>query len=102
MSKWHKIAQISDLKPGEGKTVNIFGKDIALFHKEDGSFKAIDNCCPHKGASLGEGTLKENCVICPWHQWTFDLDSGKNIRNEQVCLNIYPVKVEGENVFVEV
>ncbi|MDO8494332.1 MAG: nitrite reductase small subunit NirD, partial [Deltaproteobacteria bacterium] len=92
--KWHPVIKISDLQPGEGKTVNVYGTDIALFRIDEKTFKAIDNLCPHKGGSLGEGTLKNDCVVCPLHQWTFDLETGKNIRNSECQLQTYAVKVE--------
>lgn len=97
--KWIKVATISDLPPGEGKTVDCHGTEIALFN-DGGRFKAVENTCPHAGASLGEGTLKEGCVICPWHQWTFNLESGSSIRNISIKLKTYPTKIEGNHVFV--
>ncbi|OGQ05683.1 MAG: hypothetical protein A2W61_00640 [Deltaproteobacteria bacterium RIFCSPLOWO2_01_44_7] len=101
MPNWYKVAKISDLKIGEGKTVDIHGKPIALFNN-GGTFQAIDNTCPHRGGSLGEGKLKENCVVCPLHQWTFNLETGQNIRNTAVKLNVYPTKIEGEEVWIEI
>lgn len=101
MTRWHKVAKIPALKPGEGKTVDVLGKPIALFNL-NGVFKAIDNTCPHRGGSLGEGKLKENCIVCPLHQWTFDLETGKNIRNAEVKLNVYPCRTEDEDILVAV
>lgn len=98
--KWHKVLTVDNLKPGAGKTVNVFGRDIALFRISESDFKAIDNTCPHKGAPLGEGTLKDHCVVCPLHQWTFNLDTGENIRNPQIKLHVYETKIEGEDVLV--
>lgn len=98
--KWFKVAQTSDLQPGEGKTVEpVPGKPIAIFNNH-GIFQAIDNTCPHRGGFLSEGTLKENCVVCPLHQWTFDLSTGENIRNPGVKLKIYPAEVREEAVWI--
>lgn len=101
--QWYKVAQTSDLKPGEGKTVEpILGKPIALFNN-NGVFEAIDNICPHKGGFLSDGKLtKDNCVVCPLHQWTFDLKTGENIRNPAVKLNIYPVRVKGDEIWIAI
>lgn len=101
MTQWHAVAKISDLEPGEGKTVDLFGKPIALFN-DGGTFRAIDNTCPHRGGSLGDGKLKENCVVCPLHQWTFNLSSGENIRNPAVKLKVYPCRREGEDILIAV
>lgn len=101
MPKWCKVAKTSDLKIGEGKTVDIFGKPIALFNN-NGKFRAIDNTCPHRHGSLGEGHLKNNCVVCPLHQWTFNLETGENIRNPEVKLNVYPTRIDGEDIWIAV
>lgn len=100
--KWYKVAHVSDLKPGEGKTVEPeYGKPIALFNN-GGTFQAIDNICPHKGGLLSDGTVKDNCVICPLHQWTFNLETGENIRNPRIKLNIYPVRIKGEEIWIAI
>jgi len=101
MPNWYKVAKIADLEIGEGKTVDVHGKPIALFNN-GGIFRAIDNTCPHRGGSLGEGKLKDHCVICPLHQWTFNLETGQNIRNLRVKLKVYPVKIEMDDVLIEV
>lgn len=101
MPEWFAVAKISDLKEGEGKTVDVYGKAIALFN-DQGTFRAIDNICPHRKGSLGEGKLKDHCVVCPLHQWTFNLETGKNIRNPQVKLRVYSTKTEGGDIWIEV
>ena len=98
--KWYKVAQTSDLEPGEGKTVEpVQGKPIALLNN-NGVFQAIDNTCPHRGGSLSDGTIKNNCVVCPLHQWTFNLETGENIRNAACRLNIYPLEIKGEEIWI--
>lgn len=101
MSQWHNVAKVSDIKEGEGKTVDVLGHPIALFNV-GGIFKAIDNICPHRGGSLGEGKLKDQCIVCPLHQWTFDLETGKNIRTPEVKLKTYPTRIEKDNVWIAV
>lgn len=99
---WYKVAQVSDLLPGEGKTVEpLPGRPIALFNNGR-IFQAIDNTCPHRGGSLGNGRLQNNCVVCPLHQWTFNLATGENIRNPQVKLRIYPVQIREGAVWIAV
>lgn len=76
MQRWIEVARADELQPGEGKTVVAAGERIALFN-DCGDFLALDDGCPHQGASLGEGLLHEGRVICPWHSWVFDLRSGR-------------------------
>lgn len=101
--KWYCVALTSDIDPGEGKTVEpVPGKPIALLNNA-GTFQTIDNICPHKGGMLSDGKItKDNCVVCPLHQWTFDLTTGKNIRNPACKLNIYPVRIQGEEIWISV
>ncbi len=95
-----KIAAVSDIPEGTGKTVEAGGKKIALFNL-DGKFYAIDNTCKHRGGPLGEGELIGTSVICPWHGWEYDVTTGKNLDDDSIQLGCYPVKVEGEDVFIE-
>lgn len=100
--KWYKVAHTSEIKSGEGKTVEpIHGRPIALFNNH-GTFQAIDNICPHKGGPLSDGTLKDNCVTCPWHQWSFNLENGENIRNPAIKLQTYSVRVKGDEVWIAI
>lgn len=103
MSKKVKVANKSDLSPGNGMAVDANNKSIALFQLDDGSYCAINNKCTHVGGPLGEGQLEGNIVTCPWHGARFDVTSGE-------CLgplakgNVasYPVFLEGDDIFVEI
>lgn len=99
--EWIKVAQVGDLAEGEGKTVDCRGMEIALFN-DQGVFRAIENRCPHAGGPLGEGTLQEGCVVCPWHQWNFNLETGCLVRNHSMKLRTWPTKTEKEDVFVAI
>lgn len=100
MAKTIKVAQVSDLSPGEGKVVQADGQTIALFNV-DGTFYACHNTCLHRGGPLGEGDLNSSVVTCPWHGWQYDVTSGANVRNPAVKVATFKVKVEGSDVLVE-
>lgn len=96
-----KLCGSGDLAPGEGRVVETEGRCFAVFNVE-GIFYAIDNTCAHRGGPLGEGTLAGELVTCPWHRAQF------NVKTGEVCqppartgVTAYPVKVEGDNVFIE-
>src|SRR3989338_1206998 len=95
-----EAAKESDIKPGNGKTVNIKGMAIAIFNVNE-NFYAIDNTCPHRGGPLGEGELDGKVVTCPLHGWQFDVTTGKNVMLPQ-NVKTYKTKVENGNIFVEV
>jgi nitrite reductase/ring-hydroxylating ferredoxin subunit len=96
-----KVAETSDLTPGQGKVVEVGGKTVALFNAA-GKFCAIDNTCLHRGGPLGEGDLDGTIVTCPWHGWRYDVTTGANAMNPAVKVACFPVSVEGSGVFVDV
>lgn len=94
-----KAASVHDIKPGQGKTVTANGKEIALFNV-NGKFFAIDNTCPHRGGPLGEGELEDSIVTCPWHGWRFNVETGISPVNPAAMVPKYEVKIEGNDVLV--
>jgi nitrite reductase (NADH) small subunit len=101
MSEFVKVANKSDLPPGQGMVVDVNGNRIALFNV-NGEFYALDNTCPHRGGPLGEGMVDESnlTVQCPWHGWSFGLANGISPINASARVEKFEVKVEGEEVKV--
>ena len=62
---------------------------------------AIDDMCPHQGASLAGGYVEDGCVSCPWHYWRFRLSDGGWGDNPKVRTGSYPVHVVGDDVQLE-
>jgi nitrite reductase/ring-hydroxylating ferredoxin subunit len=96
----HRVASIDDFPESGGIVVDVGEKRIALFRYQDGFF-ALDETCPHRGGPLHEGTLDRGVVLCPWHQWQFDLRTGCSPVNPLSRVRIYAVRVEGADVFLE-
>ncbi|MFL5244958.1 MAG: Rieske (2Fe-2S) protein [Gemmataceae bacterium] len=97
-----KAATIHEVPIGQGKQVDLSGRKIALFNC-DGSFYAIDDACPHRGASLWEGDLDGTEVICPWHGAAFDLITGSHLcPPAQAGVRAYKVQVVGEEIQIDV
>ena len=96
------VANVSEVPPGKGKQAKVGSKTLALFNV-DGHFYAIDDTCPHRGASLAEGELEGHEVTCPWHAAVFDVTSGAHLsppaRSDVAC---YKVQIMGEEVQVDV
>lgn len=101
MAEFKNVCKVGDLADGEGKTVGVGNKLLAVFHYQ-GQFFAIDDMCPHMGASLSGGYVQDGNVICPWHAWRFRLNDGAWADNPKVKTGCYPVRVEGDNVQVQV
>jgi NAD(P)H-dependent nitrite reductase small subunit len=95
-----RVAALADVPEGEGKVVSAGGREIAVF-RFGGEVHAIDNLCPHRGGPLGDGVLIGSAVVCPWHGWQFDCATGRSTVNPEVCVVRYPVRVDGDEVFVD-
>ncbi len=100
MSELIKVAETSDLQPGEGKTVAVGDRELALFNV-DGKFHCVDNTCPHRGGPLGEGMLEGNVVVCPWHGWRFDVSTGQSPVVPTAKVERFECVVEGNDVKVK-
>lgn len=97
--QFHRVATVTEIPPQSGQTVWVGKQAIALFNL-NGKFYAVDDRCPHRGASLGDGMLAGERVLCPWHLFDFDLPTGKCGAVAELKVATYEVKVEGEEVFV--
>jgi 3-phenylpropionate/trans-cinnamate dioxygenase ferredoxin subunit len=95
MSRHIPIGSADELAPGQRKLAFVEGRSIVLFNI-DGALHAIDNACPHNGASLASGQL-EGCVLrCPAHGLRFDVRTGCMHGAAGLSLTTFPVTtVEG-------
>src|SRR5688500_880156 len=100
MSDFHTVGKVHEVKEGEGKTISIGNKLIALF-RVDGQHYAIDDVCPHMGSSLSGGDLEISIVTCPWHAWRFRVTDGTWADTPRIKLGCYPVRVVGEDIQVQ-
>ena len=97
-----KAVSVSEVPPGQAKQAKVGGKTLAIFNVA-GRFYAIDDTCPHRGASLCEGELQGHGVVCPWHAAAFDVTTGAHLSPPaRSDVAGYKVQVVGEDVQVEV
>ncbi|MDA3870080.1 MAG: Rieske 2Fe-2S domain-containing protein [Gammaproteobacteria bacterium] len=94
------ILNADTLSPGQVTTVSINGHNICLANHE-GAFYALDNLCPHKGGQLGDGELSGCDVVCPLHQWDFDVRTGVSRYNPKDKVATYPVRVKDGKVEID-
>jgi NAD(P)H-dependent nitrite reductase small subunit len=101
MSDFRTVCRVEEVVEGEGKTVSVGNKLIAVFRVNEQYF-AIDDVCPHMGASLSGGYLEEGIVTCPWHAWRFRLADGAWADNPRIKIGCYPVRVVENDIQVQV
>jgi nitrite reductase (NADH) small subunit/3-phenylpropionate/trans-cinnamate dioxygenase ferredoxin subunit len=100
MGEFHTVCRVGDLPEGEARTVEVRNKLIAVFCQQ-GNYYAIDDVCPHMGASLSGGYVENGVVTCPWHAWRFRLADGAWADCPRLKIGCYPVRVEGDLIQVQ-
>jgi nitrite reductase (NADH) small subunit len=93
-----RACHVDDIPRGEGRSLTVGGRRIALFRAESGWY-ALDGICPHAGGPLADGILADCRVICPLHERAFDLASGAALSGG-AGVTAYAVEVVGDEVYV--
>jgi nitrite reductase/ring-hydroxylating ferredoxin subunit len=95
-----KVASLDQIEPGTMIEARV-GEATYVISNVAGSLHALDGVCPHRGGPLAQGALHGHSIVCPWHAWEFDCRSGEHDYNPSIRLTRVPVKVEGQEVFLE-
>lgn len=102
---WIKIAANMDeiiFKENNIACIQINGKSICLIKTING-LKACSSKCPHAGGDLSSGFLdKRENIICPVHNYRFNLIDGRDTNREGYFLKTFPVKENEEGIFIEI
>jgi nitrite reductase/ring-hydroxylating ferredoxin subunit len=94
------VAKVGAIPAGEGASFQVGERIVAVFNHQ-GRYFAIDDLCPHMGASLGAGYLdEEGIVTCPWHAWRFNACDGKWADNPRLSVDTFEVRVLGDEIQV--
>lgn len=98
---WVRIGTRNMFRRGRGRTVELADRSIAVFD-EGGTLYALQDACPHMGASLADGRIKDGQVECSWHHWRFALDDGRCTIRDWKGARSYPIEARGDDVWVRV
>lgn len=100
-SQWFRVLDLDELPEGRVKTVVAGHKSLALTHHQ-GQYGALDNRCPHQGGPLGEGSIENGLLRCPWHGWDYCPLTGQPPGDLDVddALETFPVEVRDDGVYV--
>lgn len=103
MSEQDEFVPVLDedaLEEGSMKLVSVDGVPVLLV-KVFGRIFAIDNRCPHMSCGLSGGSLDGYVIICPCHNWRFDLRTGEYEELKDVKLTNYEWKTESGKIWVK-
>ena len=99
MPEFVSVAKVDDIPVGKGKAFEVGDRVIAIFN-DNGTLFAIDDMCPHMGASLADGHLENSEVACPWHAWRFDVRDGSWCDNRRLKTDSFEVRVVEDQIEV--
>lgn len=97
---WLEVGVLSDIPRQGARVVKTTNGDIAVFRTAEDKVFALRDKCPHKGGPLSQGIVHGNKVACPLHDWRIQLDTGIAVEPDEGCAASFPVRVEGEQVFL--
>ncbi|MEX2176695.1 MAG: Rieske (2Fe-2S) protein [Pirellulaceae bacterium] len=101
MTEFTTVAKVGEIPEGTGQAFAVNGRMVAVYY-EGGKYFAIDDFCPHMGASLAGGYVADGTVVCPWHAWRFCIRDGTWCDNPRIKIDAFECRVAGEDVQVRV
>lgn len=96
---WEKALELDELGEGRVKPVTC-GHATVCMTRYEGAYAALDNRCPHQGGPLGEGSIENGMLRCPWHGWDFHPTTGLPPGGFDDGVATYPVEIRSDGVYV--
>ena len=113
---WHDVGSLDQLERDGHLVARIGGREVGVVVDPIGGYPVgVRNRCPHNGAPICLGTVRERLggtpgryalsgtavLRCPWHGWEFDLETGRCRDDETMRVALYPAEVRDGRVVVE-
>lgn len=99
---YYILDALEEFDLGAGRRFDINGTEIATFRVGEKVY-AFSGLCPHEGASLAGGRVKDGCKIeCPKHGWTFDMNDGSRVQDPETKICTYETIIHNGDVWVNV
>ena len=101
MSEFVTVARVGQIREGRGQRFVVGQREVALFLVE-GKYYALDDYCPHMGASLGGCEVQNGAVVCNRHYWAFRLADGACLDVPRLKAETFEVRVEGDQIQIRI
>jgi 3-phenylpropionate/trans-cinnamate dioxygenase ferredoxin subunit len=103
MTQWIQVCTVDGIDDEDLIRFDHGGRVFAIYKSPEGEFFATNGVCTHEHAVLSDGLVMGDIIECPKHNGRFNYKTGA-AKGAPVCVNLatFPVKVEGEAVFVDV
>ena len=89
---WHRALPFDELTDDTAVRVELDQRAVLIALVDDQAH-AISDVCPHRGASLSEGILRDGCITCPSHLWRFSVVDGMKQGDPRTRLSVFPTRV---------
>ncbi len=100
MARWVQVARSEQLKENRDLGVVVEGKKIVLF-RHQGRLFALRDSCPHQGAPLSHGYVRDCLVTCVYHGWKFSLEDGHFVSNPQLKIPTFNIQEKDGQILIE-
>ncbi len=101
MPHWIKLCSAFEA-PAEGKVIAAEAEGVSVcLARLNGRLSALDNWCPHRRGPLGEGWIEGDAVVCPWHSWAFNLQTGTAEPPDRAQVEVFPLRLDGDDLLVD-
>ncbi len=98
-TSWHRVLGPDELPEGRVTTVSVGRRSLAMTH-HDGQYGCLDNACPHQGGPLGEGSIENGWLRCPWHGYDYSPVTGKPPTGFSDAPACFAVETRADGVYV--
>ena len=96
---WHKVLEPDELPEGRVTSVSV-GRRTLCVTNVDGAYGTMDNHCPHQRGPLGEGSIENGWLRCPWHGYDYSPCNGQPPPGFDDAPQAYANEVREDGVFV--
>ena len=98
--RYVRVASLKDIESGQAKQVKLEGLDLLVANWE-GRYHVVQNACPHWGVELHWGWVRDRAIMCGWHGYRYDLETGEQQGwRDTNDLAVYPVRIKWKGVYV--
>ncbi len=97
---WHKVLDPDELGEGRVTTVTVGRRSLAVT-RSAGRYGCLDNACPHQGGPLGEGTIENGWLRCPWHGYDYSPHTGEPPEGFSDAPACFATEERDDGIYVE-
>ena len=99
-SEWQDLGPVENFQKQPVTEAMVGEKKVAVSYRA-GKFGVVQGTCLHAGGPLGQGSLKGDYIVCPWHQWTYHRITGKGEPGYPDDVPRYQFKIKEKHLWVD-